>query len=90
MALDDWSIFAIIASSIFAWQVTSALFLRLTGFNAKANENVSAKIHGVLTIAHRGSKLEGLAENSLKAFKSSVAAGIDMVELDGEGTAFFW
>ena len=37
----------------------------------------------VVTIAHRGSKREGeLIENSMAAFKSSIEAGIDMIELD--------
>ena len=34
------------------------------------------------TIAHRGSRLEGLPENTVAAFKDAVAAGADVVELD--------
>jgi glycerophosphoryl diester phosphodiesterase len=33
-------------------------------------------------IAHRGSRMEGLPENSVAAFKDSVNAGTDIVELD--------
>ncbi|GMI13322.1 hypothetical protein TrLO_g7937 [Triparma laevis f. longispina] len=63
----------------------SAHFLRRPAFQYQIEKNkcVSKQLMEVVTIAHRGSKREGeLIENSMAAFKSSVEAGIDMIELD--------
>lgn len=40
------------------------------------------KLGGPLFIAHRGSREEGLIENTLAAFKDAVVAGADVIELD--------
>jgi glycerophosphoryl diester phosphodiesterase len=36
----------------------------------------------VSTIGHRGSKLEGITENSIAAFSSAIKSGVDVIELD--------
>ena len=48
---------------------------------------LSPALRRVRCIAHRGARLEGVAENSLAAFAHALAHGADMVELDVRRTA---
>ena len=79
---DDWPAWAIVTVTLVGWNILSAIALRFSRLYRDNNLIVSSKLHDVTTIAHRGSKLEGLIENSMGAFKSSVELKIDMVELD--------
>lgn len=49
--------------------------------SAKKSRALSKSLQGSI-IAHRGSREEGLPENTLVAFKDAIAAGADIVELD--------
>ena len=61
----------------------SFLLLRFPLFGATAASGLlSPSLRRVRVIGHRGSRLDGVPENSLASFSGALAAGVDMVELD--------
>jgi glycerophosphoryl diester phosphodiesterase len=73
----------VVGITIFYW-VISGILLRCSGsrFAAPNKERLSAKIMASRLIAHRGSKLENIPENTIMAFKRAIEVGVDVIELD--------
>ncbi len=72
-------LFATVAALVLYGLYTSLWYFPIT---YKKNPKFGQRRAMCKTIAHRGSRGEGLPENTIAAFRDAVAAGADVVELD--------
>ncbi len=80
--MEDWVIVVLVILGLkLAYWVPSGYLLRNVPSRFKFS-TVSLQLLGSKVIAHRGSKLEGLPENTLTAFKRALDVKADMIELD--------